>query len=985
MSIDPNRTAVASLPMVFDNVSPADSEVLSNFIIPHANSAHSLSHSLLDSQPTNVVDSDGPMQRSMHVSSAPTAFLDPPNPLDPAGFSVAASSSGPFIPEFNSSFPVSPPLENEMAIKLQNSSHSSLSSPMNGIHGATSAGFSSGVSSLQSALIPQPTAMAQLSSAGALVAASPVTLPPASAPSSLNAAPTPEAMGINTGENALIIGRNILNQVVQSAYTAANLCRSEGSVMEAGKIVYELREKLAYVSGVIYEFQNMSMDDTVNDTSAMFTNTDYPTPNPLPAIFEAGDSFPIHFQHSSSNLGSTIPPVFDTSPDLNRKRCVSEIGPEEISLQKPVLERRVKLKTEPQDDTSAITASEISHMHALQSPPLSRPSSPLGGFSYQAKSATNFNQSVLPPNAMATTSSTSSSQMPPIRSTRSESMVPTRHSHSMSTGSISVSSPARATTDSSSSQRSVQPGVPGRMTRSGSIGGGGGGYVSPFTFQHNKPYAQQWNSAPTVITSSAFSSSSAEDDGGDEDDEEDSPANGNRAESPPTNDVPQEYRNEVDRIFFEFLNKTCSNREVLPSFMCFIPSTVLLVDATDSKGESIHQTLMAKKMQRLDESLDFRPFKFRIQAFTNAFLEELARQGYPEEKIPMKKIRNYLWRHSFIQRYNEDGRKAKSKGNHIWNIEAKKTAGNKWEFRPFYRKLAGSCPPVAYCGLRWAWKPRVWDPQASWPNITVHYSSPSLPSWLSWKGDELSGVPTPDAQSCDISVIAQFYLEGQNNQISHSFHINIAPRSSMDPAWTTRPPAVNIPRNASDSMLSQLATRMSLPSPPRPTNVSDNAPARVVVEVLQNVVARVTERAEVSRVTHSPNGQLVHLQKQKNAVEHSLAAYDLALMGPISDSIRRLAAAAESVVAEAAQHAVAPRAIAAGVTPTPLLAIQVASIGEMSDFTQEALALAVTMQGSASNDLDVIETTSTILAAHKTAPATTTAYVPPSNPVPTYV
>lgn len=64
---------------------------------------------------------------------------------------------------------------------------------------------------------------------------------------------------------------------------------------------------------------------------------------------------------------------------------------------------------------------------------------------------------------------------------------------------------------------------------------------------------------------------------------------------------------------------------------------------------------MAKKMQRLDESPDFRPFKFRIQAFTNAFLEEvrnlwrhevidgiltpmqLAKQGYPEEKIPMKK------------------------------------------------------------------------------------------------------------------------------------------------------------------------------------------------------------------------------------------------------------------------------------------------------------------------------------------------------------
>jgi len=52
----------------------------------------------------------------------------------------------------------------------------------------------------------------------------------------------------------------------------------------------------------------------------------------------------------------------------------------------------------------------------------------------------------------------------------------------------------------------------------------------------------------------------------------------------------------------------------------------VLVDASDAKGEPIHQTLMAKKMQRLDESPDFRPFKFRIQAFTNAFLEEVCPQ-----------------------------------------------------------------------------------------------------------------------------------------------------------------------------------------------------------------------------------------------------------------------------------------------------------------------------------------------------------------------
>jgi hypothetical protein len=45
------------------------------------------------------------------------------------------------------------------------------------------------------------------------------------------------------------------------------------------------------------------------------------------------------------------------------------------------------------------------------------------------------------------------------------------------------------------------------------------------------------------------------------------------------------------------------------------------VEATDKKGDSIHQSLTPKKMAKLDESKNFRPFKFRIQAFTNAFNE----------------------------------------------------------------------------------------------------------------------------------------------------------------------------------------------------------------------------------------------------------------------------------------------------------------------------------------------------------------------------
>lgn len=64
-------------------------------------------------------------------------------------------------------------------------------------------------------------------------------------------------------------------------------------------------------------------------------------------------------------------------------------------------------------------------------------------------------------------------------------------------------------------------------------------------------------------------------------------------------------------------------------------------------------------------------------------------------------------------------------------------------------------PGVAYVGLRWSWSPRIWDPQASRNNLPVNYSSPALPGWLSWQGDCLSGIPPPEAQSCDVTVEAR--------------------------------------------------------------------------------------------------------------------------------------------------------------------------------------------------------------------------------------
>ena len=43
-------------------------------------------------------------------------------------------------------------------------------------------------------------------------------------------------------------------------------------------------------------------------------------------------------------------------------------------------------------------------------------------------------------------------------------------------------------------------------------------------------------------------------------------------------------------------------------------------------------------MQRLEESKDFRPFKFRIQAFTNSFIEKLTSRDFTTEEVSGKLV-----------------------------------------------------------------------------------------------------------------------------------------------------------------------------------------------------------------------------------------------------------------------------------------------------------------------------------------------------------
>ncbi|MBW0494149.1 hypothetical protein O181_033864 [Austropuccinia psidii MF-1] len=246
-----------------------------------------------------------------------------------------------------------------------------------------------------------------------------------------------------------------------------------------------------------------------------------------------------------------------------------------------------------------------------------------------------------------------------------------------------------------------------------------------------------------------------------------------RVPSPPVNKqmgaasagVSEKLAAQFEPIFTNWLGRLCSD-----------------LDMKDSKGEPIHQTLMARKMQRLEESADFRPFKFRIQAFTNSFFEELVRHGFSEKDLPMKKVRQYLWSQSCISRFNEEGKKAKSKGNHVWHIEAQKIMNGQWNFLHFQRKIIGNPPSEAYVGVKWTWAAKVWDPQCSAQNIKAVFSSPELPSWLHWKDNVLSGLPSPSdvGQLYDLMAVATTNYNSSRYTLELNFHITVRPAEDLD-------------------------------------------------------------------------------------------------------------------------------------------------------------------------------------------------------------
>lgn len=161
----------------------------------------------------------------------------------------------------------------------------------------------------------------------------------------------------------------------------------------------------------------------------------------------------------------------------------------------------------------------------------------------------------------------------------------------------------------------------------------------------------------------------------------------------------------------------------------------------------------------------------------------------------------------------------------------------------------------------------------------------------------------------------------------------------------------------------------------RTLNARGRVDDRAVIQVLQNVAQRVTDEAESQFVAALPpkQGEIHSLAKQKHVLEQTVNAYDRALSGHGHLQSRRLAVAAQHVVLQAAQTIVADRTVAIGGMPTTEM--ESVSMHDLADKTQDAIAMAVKMNGTASNEVDIIVTATSILK--QSTPATPPAAHPP--------
>ncbi|GAA94462.1 uncharacterized protein L969DRAFT_55287 [Mixia osmundae IAM 14324] len=291
------------------------------------------------------------------------------------------------------------------------------------------------------------------------------------------------------------------------------------------------------------------------------------------------------------------------------------------------------------------------------------------------------------------------------------------------------------------------------------------------------------------------------------------------------NPISDELKRKLDAIFEHWLQGICDD-----------------LDAKDEKGDNIHQPLMLKKLQKIDESGDYRPFKFRIQAFTSSFSRAVYDAGLSEADCPMKTIKVYLWAQPFIARFNEEGKKCKSRGNHIWTVDAKKMPQGGWQFRAHERHIVIPSQKTLRSGDEWSWEPRIWDQQNA--PLGADWSASILPSWVRIVAREDSsavvdfkGVVPSESGRQEFLLRASFEEAGQTYSFERAFALDVAveedtsksgsnsasdtPDSKYDPSMPFENGVGRLSRAPSLAMdlgeKTPLPTSVSLPDPTLPT------------------------------------------------------------------------------------------------------------------------------------------------------------------------
>jgi hypothetical protein len=163
--------------------------------------------------------------------------------------------------------------------------------------------------------------------------------------------------------------------------------------------------------------------------------------------------------------------------------------------------------------------------------------------------------------------------------------------------------------------------------------------------------------------------------------------------------------------------------------------TKLLDDSgsVDSTGTRIHFTEMAKKSQVMGSMSQFATFKFKITPFIDGFTQFC--RSYVTDSVI---ILDYLYRSPVIVRFTTANKRVKTKGFHVWCVEAKKTEEG-WVFKEHQPCLLS--PPPCYVGEPYEWKLQIYDPHsANDPILRIH----GLPPGFQFRENKLYGVPVSE-------------------------------------------------------------------------------------------------------------------------------------------------------------------------------------------------------------------------------------------------